>query len=298
MGHSAQMLKAVVGLVALVTAVLLALLIIVIAYLRLFTPHRCFLDILNARIEAQSEFRPFYAGVPGLPATREAIPELGDLEDAFPAVRAEALAALARSEGRVPQMRDVYNHMLSKGEGDSRGVLARGLTRLVYGTDTDTFDKIGTPKWKTFNLFLFNQDVPGNAEQCPTIVSLLKRVPGVQSALVSVMEPGAYVPPHSDPAKGVVRYHLGIKVPKDRANCWICVDGQKYCWEEGKGVLFDDVFDHWVRNDTDETRVILFVDILRPLTGTAKVLQSLANWANRYHPGVRKAVARSSVASR
>ncbi len=63
----------------------------------------------------------------------------------------------------------------------------------------------------------------------------------------------------------------------------------------GEGVVFDDVFDHWVRNDTDEYRVILFVDILRPLEGVPKTLQSLANAANRYHPGVRRLIEASRV---
>ena len=30
-------------------------------------------------------------------------------------------------------------------------------------------------------------------------------------------------------------------------------------------MLFDDTFNHEVWNDTDETRVVLFVDVLRPL---------------------------------
>ena len=100
---------------------------------------------------------------------------------------------------------------------------------------------------------------------------------------------------HGDPAKGVIRYHLAFKVPRDRENCFIEVDGQRYHWKEGEGVVFDDVFDHWVRNDTDEYRVILFVDILRPLDGFPKMLQGLANAANRYHPGVRRLIEVSRV---
>ena len=142
---------------------------------------------------------------------------------------------------------------------------------------------------------MFGQDVPRNAARCPTTVSLLRKVPGMQSALFSIIAPGTYIPPHNDPAKGVIRYHLALKVPKDRARCFISVDGQKHHWEEGKGILFDDVFDHWVRNDTDEDRVILFVDILRPLSGIAKGLQEIANLANRYHPGVRRAIRESAV---
>jgi beta-hydroxylase len=138
-------------------------------------------------------------------------------------------------------------------------------------------------------------DVPGNAARCPVLVDRLRRVPGMQSALISVMEPGAYVPPHSDPGKGVIRYHLGLRVPRDRERCWISVDGRKYSWADGAGVLFDDAFDHWVKNDTDEARIILFVDILRPMRGPARFFQGLANAANRLHPGVHRAIAASET---
>ena len=36
-------------------------------------------------------------------------------------------------------------------------------------------------------------------------------------------------------------------------------------WEEGKTLLFDDTFEHEVWNDTDGLRVVLFMDVLRPL---------------------------------
>ena len=162
--------------------------------------------------------------------------------------------------------------------------------RAIYGKDADIFDKIGSQDWQTFNLIIYGHDVPENVARCPTMVSLLKRVPGIQSALISIIAPGAYIPPHSDPAKGVIRYHLAFKVPKDRENCFIAVDDIPYHWEEGKGVLFDDVYEHWVENNTDEYRMILFVDILRPLSGLSGRLQNLANLANRYHPGVRKLI--------
>ena len=168
-------------------------------------------------------------------------------------------------------------------------------SELIYGPDTNIFDKIGSKDWRTFNLIMFNQDIPKNAARCPVTVRCLKNIPGVQSALFSIIAPGTYIPPHSDPGKGVIRYHLALKVPKDRERCFINVNGQKYSWEEGRSVLFDDVFDHWVSNDTDEERVVLFVDILRPLTGWASLLQRAANAATLYYPGVRRAIKASEV---
>jgi hypothetical protein len=289
---------------AVVAVIIMAVIVLAI----MFGPYSCFLDVLNDHISKGCNFQPFYAGVPGLPSTRELIPELGDLEDAFPSVRAEAmqifeehLEALGGGGKGVPRMDETYNEIFRDSRvgggplGEAKRYVADKAARAIYGADVGIFDKIGSNDWRTFNLVLYNQDVPGNAERCPELVRLLKRVPGMQSALISIISPGAYIPPHNDPSKGVIRYHLAFKVPRDRANCFIAVDGQRYHWSEGAGVVFDDVYDHWVRNDTDEYRVILFMDILRPLEGVPKALQTLANTANLYHPGVKRLIKASRV---
>ena len=291
---------------------LAAIAVLVIVLIAAFTPHRCFLDVLNAQIERQTEFEPFYAGREGLPAPREFIPQLGDIEDAFPAVQAEALAvfdahvAAKGGAGEVPRMDATYNQIF-QAPGAPRGPLGRAsrwagdkVSRLIYGPDVDIFTKIGSDDWRTFNLVLYNRDVPGNVEKCPELTRLVRAVPGMQSALISIIAPGTYIPPHSDPAKGVIRYHLAFKTPKKREQCYIAIEdaegvAHKYAWEEGKGVVFDDVFTHWVRNDTDEYRVILFMDILRPMAGAPRALQSLANFANGFHPGVRRLIRASRV---
>jgi beta-hydroxylase len=64
--------------------------------------------------------------------------------------------------------------------------------------------------------------------------------------------------------KDVMRYKLAIKVPRDRENVFICVNGEKYNWTEGEGVLFDDTYPHKVYNNTNEDRVVLYMDVLRP----------------------------------
>ena len=97
----------------------------------------------------------------------------------------------------------------------------------------------------------------------------------------------------------MVRAHLGLIVPKDRERLWIRVDDQILHWDEGKVILFDDSYEHEVRNDTDELRAVLFIDIDRPMdkVGTAvnkllfslikaspyvkQPLKNLANWHRR-----------------
>jgi beta-hydroxylase len=57
---------------------------------------------------------------------------------------------------------------------------------------------------------------------------------------------------------------LGLITPNSR-DCRIFVDGEEHAWGDGKDVVFDETFVHWVENKTDQTRVILFADVERPL---------------------------------
>ncbi len=41
--------------------------------------------------------------------------------------------------------------------------------------------------------------------------------------------------------------------------------GEKYCWHEGEGVVFDDTHLHDARNDSDQVRVVLWLDLRKKL---------------------------------
>jgi beta-hydroxylase len=119
--------------------------------------------------------------------------------------------------------------------------------------------------WKTFGFFVFGQPVEDNCARCPRTAALLQSLPGLQNAMFSILAPRYHIPPHKGPTRALVRCHLALQVPKDSQNCWIRVDDQIRTWEEGKVLLLDDTYEHEVRNDTDETRVVLFLDFDRPM---------------------------------
>jgi beta-hydroxylase len=54
------------------------------------------------------------------------------------------------------------------------------------------------------------------------------------------------------------------------------VDGEEYKWTNGGFVLFDDTFEHFAVNESDLSRAILFMDVLRPMppfwTAVAKAM--------------------------
>jgi beta-hydroxylase len=87
----------------------------------------------------------------------------------------------------------------------------------------------------------------------------------VKTAFFSVLGPRKRLPEHRGPYKGVIRYHLGLKIPSPPEACGIRVGGETAHWQEGKSLLFDDTYQHEAWNDTDEDRVVLFLDIVRPM---------------------------------
>ncbi|HEY8304566.1 MAG TPA: aspartyl/asparaginyl beta-hydroxylase domain-containing protein, partial [Solirubrobacteraceae bacterium] len=120
-------------------------------------------------------------------------------------------------------------------------------------------------RWKTLFLYGYGFKAKLGIELCPRTAALMERIPGMTTAMFSILSPEKHILDHRGPYKGVLRYHLGLIVPEDAASCRIRVGDDLRHWQEGRSMVFDDTFNHEVWNDTDETRVVLFVDVLRPL---------------------------------
>lgn len=119
--------------------------------------------------------------------------------------------------------------------------------------------------WKAFIFYGFGIRFDANCQRCPETVRLLSSLPNLENAWFSILSPGYQIPPHKGPTNGIIRIHLGLKIPHDRDQCRIRVGDQVLGWEEGKCIVFDDYFDHEVWNNTDEERAVLFFDVDRPL---------------------------------
>jgi len=120
--------------------------------------------------------------------------------------------------------------------------------------------------WRRFYLKWYDAPPPSALALCPKTVALLKSVPSVNAAMFALLPPGARLNEHRDPSAASLRYHLGIITPNSD-DCYIVVDGQSYSWRDGQDVMFDETYLHYAENRTDQTRLILFCDIERPLHG-------------------------------
>ena len=79
----------------------------------------------------------------------------------------------------------------------------------------------------------------------------------------SVLEPEGWIRPHVGHTNAQLKIHLGLVVPGEGCSTF-AIDGDERGWEEGKAILFDDSFEHEVRNRCGTSRAVLQVVIRHP----------------------------------
>ena len=143
--------------------------------------------------------------------------------------------------------------------------------------------------WKVFMLFAMGEKPEKNRAKCAQTAEVLDQIPNLFQAFFSILDPGKHVPAHCGPYRGYLRYHLALKVPAKNQPS-IRVKDQVYTWQEGQSVLFDDSWDHEVTNESDEIRVVLIVDILRPMPTPFSQVNRTVTWIIRqaYAKGIAK----------
>jgi len=133
-------------------------------------------------------------------------------------------------------------------------------------------------QWKTFFLYGYGLEAEENCKRCPETVRILKRIPNMKSAMFSILAPKKHIPPHRGMWKGMLRFHLGLIIPGPKGSCRIRVGKEIRTWEEGKSLVFDDSHEHEVWNDSDSYRVVLFVDVLRPVIFPLSLVNRTVVW--------------------
>lgn len=179
----------------------------------------------------------WFSAVPSAPVLPAAsIPQLAKLRENWQAIREEALAL--NDQGRI-KAADKYND---------------------FG-----FNSFFRTGWKRFYLKWYDEPLPSAKAACPKTVELLESIPGIEGAMFATLGPNSRLVKHRDPYAGSLRYHLGLVTPTSPGECRIFVDGQSYTWQDGEDLLFDETYVHYAENTTNETRIILFCDVERPL---------------------------------
>jgi aspartyl/asparaginyl beta-hydroxylase (cupin superfamily) len=167
-------------------------------------------------------------------------PALLELDRNYPVIRREVSALLA-GKAAIPRYHDL--------DPVQRRVSA------VVDPDKD---------WKVYYLYAMGEKPERNRARCPETSALLDRVPGLFQAFFSILDGGKSIPAHCGPYRGYLRYHLGVIVPRKDPPT-IRIKDRYHTWAEGLSILFDDSWEHEVANKSDSERVILIVDVRRPM---------------------------------
>lgn len=183
---------------------------------------------------------------PVLTQTIWARPCLQAIKDRFPEIQAEVMAA-------VPHATSI--------EGD------------LFFDHTITNDG----KWDKVYIKWYSEPTDEAKRMFPVLTSIMDRYPDIRLAMVSRLKPGGVIHPHAGPWRGSIRVHIGVKTPNDPA-CRMYVGDESFHWEDGSVYAFDDTYIHMVRNNTDQERIILFLDVERRMKGP--VAQSIVRFIN------------------
>lgn len=182
------------------------------------------------------------------------------LEAQFPAMQAEALALLADHAGFTPYVKTDTK----RPQGDFHGMLEN-------------------PEWSTLHLWQNGAAVDEHVKRCPTIyqavidhVPLCHIGPRAPSVMLSLLRPGAKIPPHTGMLNSRLICHLPLVVPPD---CGFRVGSETIQWAEGKMIAFDDSVEHEAWNNSAYDRLVLIFDIWRPELSLAEQGQITAMFA-------------------
>jgi aspartyl/asparaginyl beta-hydroxylase (cupin superfamily) len=147
-------------------------------------------------------------------------------------------------------------------------------------------------QWKTFFLYGYGQEAEENCKRCPETVRILKKIPGMKTAMFSILAPKKHIPEHRGMWKGMLRYHLGLIIPGPEGSCRIRVGQDVRTWDEGKSLVFDDSHLHEAWNDSDQYRVVLFVDVVRPLIFPLSLINRSVIWIAANSKSITEPMAR------
>lgn len=139
-----------------------------------------------------------------------------------------------------------------------------GHVKAAEKYDDLAFNSFFRTGWKRFYLKWYGEPLPSARELCPRTVELVESIPELNAAMFALLGPHSQLVVHRDPFAGSLRYHLGLITPNSQ-DCRIVIDGTPHVWRDGHDVLFDETYLHHAVNDTDEARIILFADVMRPI---------------------------------
>lgn len=183
------------------------------------------------------------------------------------------------SPGLVPGLAD-FTNCWEDVRDEILPVLAEQGSSVPFGEISPDHRRIAPDtNWQSFFLQGYGYRSARNLARCPVTAELLGRVPGVVVAFFSILRPGTHIPRHRGLTKAWLNCHLPIAVPQDGGRCEMQVAGRTVRWREGEWLVFDETHPHEVWNDSAQPRIVLFLQVMRPMRlpgrTTAAIMRSI-----------------------
>ena len=179
-------------------------------------------------------------------------PPVLDLDQHFPAgerfaaawrsIRDEAMAVATRL-GSVPRFHEIMPEQTAISANDDRD-------------------------WRMFIIKAYGVEVPENKARCPALAAIVATAPEVLSASISFMAPRKHIPAHRGPFRGVLRFYLGLSMPRladGRPGAVLKIADREYRLRDGEFMLWDDTYPHEAWNESDRIRAVLLLDVWRQI---------------------------------
>ena len=129
-------------------------------------------------------------------------------------------------------------------------------------------DGDGNHSWLNYGLLYFGTFFTENTKSCPITTKILEKIKDkINICGFSYLMGNTTIEIHSDetgPENNSMAMHLGLIVPKNPETCRLIMKiGDDYCYEneqEGKFIVFDATNEHYAYNQSNEDRVVLYID--------------------------------------
>jgi beta-hydroxylase len=187
-------------------------------------------------------------------------PWIAELERRWPEIKTELDSLLAHQDG-IPPLAEI--------SPDHRRIAPPG-------------------KWKSFFLHGYGYRHEANIRRCPRTAEAVAGVPGLNSAFFSILAPGASIPDHRGPTKGIITCHLTLQTPSFD-DCRLLIGGREVGWTEGEFLILDDSYRHEVSNKSDVIKVVLLIQVRRPSRWPGRLLIAMFLWGIRRSRFVQEA---------
>lgn len=115
----------------------------------------------------------------------------------------------------------------------------------------------GHAGWYNWGIAI-NYQYPMGDAHLPFTVGLLKKIPRLKFASLSLFKPGTLLPVHEHPElanEKLHTFHLGLDVPP---NCYLGIDDTIVQEENGLLITFDGSKPHFSTNESNRDRLILY----------------------------------------